>query len=59
MAESVSTPNHAEPRPGERFHQLPERVRLADMIATQAAEAAPDPTFGRDPERDFMLRYAG
>ncbi len=40
-----------------RFHELPERVRPEDMVATQEAEPAPDPTMGRDTERDFMLRY--
>lgn len=45
--------------PFDRFRRLPERVRPEDLIATQEAEPAPDPTMGRDPDRDFMLRYAG
>jgi len=45
--------------PSVRFRQLPERVRPEDMIATQETEAPPEPTMGRDTERDFMLRNAG
>jgi hypothetical protein len=29
------------------------------MIAVQDTEPPPDPTMGRDTERDFMLRNAG
>lgn len=43
----------------EGFRKLPERIRPEDMIAVQETEAAPDPTMGRDAERDFMLRNAG
>ena len=42
-----------------RFRRLPERIRPQDMIATQETEPPPDPTMGRDSERDFMLRNAG
>jgi len=42
-----------------RFRRLPERIRPEDMIATQETEPPPDPTMGRDSERDFMLRNAG
>jgi len=42
-----------------RFTKLPERIRPEDMIATQETEPPPDPTMGRDSERDFMLRNAG
>lgn len=42
-----------------RFRKLPERIRPEDMIAAQETEPPPDPTMGRDPERDFMLRNAG
>ncbi len=41
-----------------RFRRLPERIRPEDMIATQETEPPPDPTMGRDSERDFMLRNA-
>jgi hypothetical protein len=43
----------------ERFRALPERIRLEDTITSQETEPPPDPTMGRDTERDFMLRYAG
>ncbi len=29
------------------------------MVSTKEASPTPDPTRGRDVERDFMLRYAG
>lgn len=47
-----------DPQPN-RWRHLPEPVRLEDTIAVKDAEPVPDPTRGRDPERDFMLRYAG
>lgn len=43
----------------ERFRHLPERIGPAEFVETHDAEAVPDPTMGRDPERDFMLRNAG
>lgn len=46
-------------RSSARFRKLPERIPPEDMIATQETEPPPDPTMGRDPERDFMLRNAG
>jgi hypothetical protein len=42
-----------------RFGRLPEHVALEDTIATQDPDPAPDPSMGRDPERDFILRNAG
>ena len=47
------------PAPSNRFRTLPERIRPEDMTATQETEPPPDPTMGRDPETDFMLRNAG
>jgi hypothetical protein len=41
------------------YRRLPDPVRLEDTIATQDAGPPPDPEGGQDPERDFMLRYAG
>ncbi|WP_273652606.1 heme biosynthesis protein HemY [Cellulomonas fimi] len=41
----------------QRYAALPEPVRLADTTPSQPASAAPDPTMGRDPETEFMLRY--
>jgi hypothetical protein len=52
-------PGPDDGRPEERFKHLPEPIRPEDLIATVEAEPAPDPTMGRDPDRDFMLRYAG
>ncbi len=45
--------------PSSRYRRLPARIRPEDMIATQETEPPPDPTMGRDPDRDFMLRNAG
>jgi len=42
-----------------RFRTLPRHIPLKDTFASQAPDAAPDPTMGRDPDRDFMLRNAG
>ena len=47
-----------EPDP-ERYRHLPPPVRLEDTVAVKETDPAPDPEGGRDPERDFMLRYAG
>jgi hypothetical protein len=43
----------------DRFRKLPERIRPQDMTTAQESEPPPDPTMGRDTERDFMLRNAG
>jgi hypothetical protein len=48
-----------EPEPSARFKKLPEHIRLEDTITSQDPDAPPDPTMGRDPNRDFMLRNAG
>ena len=42
-----------------RFRTLPRHIPLKDTIASQDPDPAPDPTMGRDPDRDFMLRNAG
>jgi hypothetical protein len=39
------------------YRRLPEPVDLDDTIATHETDPPPDPAGGRDPERDFMLRY--
>jgi hypothetical protein len=41
------------------YRKLPEPVRLENTIATQDAAPPHDPDGDRNPERDFMLRYAG
>lgn len=40
------------------YDRLPPPVRLEDTIATQDVGSHPEQNVGRDPERDFMLRYA-
>src|SRR5665647_566241 len=59
MVEATSSTDHKEASASARFRKLPERIRPEDMIATQETEPPPDPTMGRDSERDFMLRNAG
>jgi hypothetical protein len=48
-----------QPADQSRFSQLPKPVRLEDTVATQEASPCPGVDESRDPERDFMLRYAG
>jgi hypothetical protein len=43
----------------EPYRHLPPPVRLEDTVAVTDTDPVPDPEAGRDPERDFMLRYAG
>jgi hypothetical protein len=43
--------------PSERFRELPERIPPEDMILTQETTPPPDPTMGRDLQRDLILRY--
>jgi hypothetical protein len=45
-----------EPDPGKRFTELPSRVLPEDMVEEVATEPARDPDFGRDPDRDWLLR---
>jgi hypothetical protein len=59
MVETTSTADQDKTAASARFKKLPERIRAEDMIAVQETEPPPDPTMGRDPERDFMLRNAG
>lgn len=49
----------APAQPSDRYRTLPPPIRVEDTIATHEAAPPPDPNAGRDPERDFMLRYAG
>ncbi len=58
VVEGDST-SQAEPISTGRFSQLPKPVRLEDTVATQEASPHPGVDESRDPERDFMLRYAG
>ena len=59
MAETTSTADQDKAQTSARFRKLPERIRPEDMIAVQETDPPPDPTMGRDTERDFLLRNAG
>ena len=39
-----------------RFSRLPARILPEDMVEEVAADTAKDPEFGRDPDRDWLLR---
>ncbi|MYV99220.1 hypothetical protein, partial [Streptomyces sp. SID3343] len=41
-----------------RWGTLPERVSPEDMVEEQPGDAPNDPLFGRDPDNDWLLRYA-
>jgi hypothetical protein len=41
------------------YAHLPEPTRWDELIETKDARPPTEPPVGRDPERDFMLRYAG
>ena len=49
---------HDPGAPGRRYTTLPAPVDLDRTIATHDSGPPADPFAGRDPERDFMLRYA-
>ncbi|MDP9319348.1 MAG: heme biosynthesis protein HemY [Actinomycetota bacterium] len=57
--EEPDRPSEPYPTKGGRYDRLPKPVRIEDTVATQEASPRPEPNMGRDPERDFMLRYAG
>jgi hypothetical protein len=59
MVETTSPAERDKADASARYRKLPERIRPEDMIAVQETEPPPDPTMGRDTERDFMLRNAG
>jgi hypothetical protein len=59
MDEATGSEDAKGSAPSARFRKLPERIPPEDMIAIQETEPPPDPTMGRDPERDFILRNAG
>jgi len=42
---------------GRRWGTLPPRVNVADLVEEQPADPPNPPDFGRDPDRDWMLRY--
>ena len=42
---------------GQRFRDLPEHPAPADLGTGEEVDAAPDPDGGRNPDRDWMLRW--
>lgn len=44
--------------PESPYSTLPPQVRFEDTVASHESAPPPDPNGGRDPETDFMLRYA-
>ena len=57
--ETESVDEVKEPLTSARFTTLPRHIPLKDTISTKDPDAPPDPTMGRDPDLDFMLRNAG
>ncbi|WP_167581270.1 hypothetical protein [Kineococcus rubinsiae] len=47
----------ADPR--SRFRTLPAGIRLEDTVESHDPLPPADPTMGRDPDQDFLLRNAG
>jgi hypothetical protein len=47
-----------DPNEKPDYRHLPEPIRLEDTRAELDTRDVPDPDGGRDPERDFFLRYA-
>jgi hypothetical protein len=55
--EAVSTSDERPATPPvDRFSQLPTRILPEDMVEEVPADTAKDPDFGRDPDRDWLLR---
>jgi hypothetical protein len=55
--DAVSTSNERGAAPAvRRFSELPARVLPEDMVEEVPADTAKDPEFGRDPDRDWLLR---
>ncbi|MEV8376428.1 hypothetical protein AB0P21_27040 [Kribbella sp. NPDC056861] len=52
-------PAKQEEPAAEKYKHLPAAVRLEDTIATHDPDAPADPTLGRDPETEFLLRHGG
>lgn len=46
------------PQRPDRWRRLPERIRPEEMTTTQPTEDARDPDGGRDPGKEWMLRYS-
>ena len=48
-----------ERTPTGRWRTLPTPIGMDDLRTSQETLGAPDPEGGRNPDRDFLLRYAG
>jgi hypothetical protein len=60
MPEPSENPSGAQSRESSNpYRHLPDSIRLEDTVTSKESDAPPDPSAGRDTERDFMLRYAG
>jgi hypothetical protein len=49
----------AAARRSARWGALPPRVKPEDMVEEIPASSPADPEAGRNPDRDWMLRYSG
>jgi hypothetical protein len=53
------TTSDDEPTSGrERYRRLPKPIRITDTVESHDPLPAPDPSMGRDPDHEFMLRNA-
>ncbi|HZL03548.1 MAG TPA: heme biosynthesis protein HemY [Cellulomonas sp.] len=57
MPDTGDTLDPCATQPAAQFTVLPDHIRLEDTITSQPAAEPADPTMGRDPDQDFMLRY--
>jgi hypothetical protein len=48
-----------ERTPTARWRTLPTAIGMDEMRTSQDTHGTPDPEGGRNPDRDFLLRYAG
>ena len=56
-SEAVLTSEEGTVAPASgRFSRLPARILPRDMVEEVPADTAKDPEFGRDPDRDWLLR---
>lgn len=42
----------------DRFRELPKPIPLQDTVAEVDTRPVPDPDGGRNPDTDFLIRYA-
>jgi hypothetical protein len=59
MRKAPEHDDEAAARRAEKWGKLPEHVKLQDTVEEVAASDAKDPDFGRNPDRDWFLKYAG